>query len=103
MGFLDSIFGKDKEEVINNNKEVYRKFLFNYAQNPTHEYLKQLTVEAGQNYYASKRKNGKLTSEDEETILQDLEKAVMENASHDPNEEAELRRLYEDYRKKEAE
>lgn len=103
MGFLDSLF-TDKEEIINNNKEVYRKFLINYGQNPTHDYLKQLTLEAAQKYYASMRKNGKLTTEDEENIAKDMEKAVKEHerTKHEPGEEEELRKIYENFRKNES-
>lgn len=102
MSFLKSLFGKDKEELISNNKEVYRKFLVNYGQNPTHEYLKQLTLEAGENYYAILRKDGKLTAEDEEAIRKDMEKAIQENerVKTEPVEESELRKLYQDYMKK---
>ena len=100
MGFL---FGKSKEEMIENNKEVYRKFLFNFGQNPTNDYLKQLTIEAGQNYYALLQKGKKLTAEDEEAIKKDLEKAIADadQSKNFPTEENELRKIYEDFMKRE--
>jgi len=100
MGFL---FGKSKEEMIENNKEVYRKFLLNYGQNPTNDYLKQLTIEAGQNYYGILRKGKKFTAEDEEAIQKDLEKAIADadRAKNFPSEENELRKIYEDFIKRE--
>ncbi|GAB7389035.1 hypothetical protein BSNK01_28730 [Bacillaceae bacterium] len=74
MGIFGSLFG-GKKKLIENNKEVYEKFLNKYSQNPRHDYLRQLTIEAGEQYYASLRKDGKLTPEDEEAIRKDLKKA----------------------------
>ncbi|RKD22087.1 hypothetical protein BEP19_13540 [Ammoniphilus oxalaticus] len=104
MSFLKSLFGPDKEEQLENKKEVYRKFLSNYGRMPEHEYLKELTLEAGQTYYAALRKNGKLTAADEEAIQQDLEKAVKENEKEKlaPAEEEEMRKIYEQFMKEEG-
>jgi hypothetical protein len=66
-------------KLIKNNEEVYHKFLKNLSQNPKHEYLRQLTIEAGRNYYAALRKEGQVLPEDEEAISRDISLAEVKN------------------------
>lgn len=72
MGIIHTVLNHKKIQI---NEEVYQKFLLNLAQNPKFDHLRELTVEAGKTYYASKRKNGILTPEDEATIQKDIQKA----------------------------
>ncbi|WP_134703710.1 hypothetical protein [Ammoniphilus sp. YIM 78166] len=67
---------RKKSDVIENNKEVYRKFLQNLAEQPNHEYLRKLTIEAGEQYYGSLRKDGQATENDRFAINRDINAAV---------------------------
>lgn len=66
-------------KLVKNNEEVYRKFLRNLSQNPKHDYLRELTIEAGRSYYASLRKDGQLLPEDEKAISRDISLAEVKN------------------------
>ncbi|RXT04495.1 hypothetical protein [Ammoniphilus sp. CFH 90114] len=73
MGLKD-FFRKGK--LKENSKEVYRKFLLNLSEQPSNEYLRKLTVEAGEQYYGSLRKDGQLTENDRHAINRDINAAV---------------------------
>ncbi|MEW9673290.1 hypothetical protein [Ammoniphilus sp. 3BR4] len=74
MGLKKFIFRKST--AIENNKEVYRKFLINLSENPNHEYLRKLTIEAGEQYYSSLQKNGQLSENDRFAINRDINAAA---------------------------
>lgn len=78
MGLKDSIKDmlRKKSDIVEANKEVYRKFLINLAEQPNHEYLRQLTIEAGEQYYGSLRKDGQVTDNDKFAINRDINAAV---------------------------
>lgn len=82
MGLKDSLkeglkdILRKKSDIIEANKEVYRKFLKNLAEQPNHEYLRQLTIEAGEQYYGSMRKDGKATENDKFAINRDINAAI---------------------------